>query len=165
MKECWRPAVGFEGLYEISDQGQVRGLRRGRILAQFPDEQGYLRVWLSRNGQASVHRVHRLVGEAFLGPRPTGMQTRHGPGGIRDNRVINLCYGTAIENAEDKDRDGVQIRGSNVGTAKLTDSVVLDCRTRRAAGATWRSLAEEFGVSRRTMFFAVSGRTWGHVHG
>ena len=158
--ERWLPVTGFD--YEVSDRGRVRNLR-GHILAQFPDKQGYLQVWLSRNGKATSRRVHRLVGEAFLGPLPPAMQTRHGPAGIRANGVADLRYGTPRENAEDKQRDGAQVRGSAVPTAKLSEDIVRHCRARRAAGVTWQSLADEFGVSRRAMFFAVSGRTWKHV--
>jgi hypothetical protein len=92
------------------------------------------------------------------------METRHGPAGKLDNSVANLSYGTRPQNAADKYRDGTQIMGSAIPVAKLTEDIVRECRARRAAGGvTWQALADEFGVSRRAMFFAVSGRTWKHV--
>jgi hypothetical protein len=161
--ERWLPVVGFEGLYEVSDLGRVRGLRRsgtaGRILAPAPLGR-YLAIKLCRDGVNKWHRVHRLVGEAFLGPLPPGQHTRHGPGGALDNRLANLSYGTPIENNHDQDRDGTRRIGSGHPNSKLTEAAVSECRLRHAAGERLTDLAAEYGVSDPTMGKAVRGRTW-----
>jgi hypothetical protein len=56
---------------------------------------GYLSVGLSRNSKQRAFYVHRLVAEAFLGPRPAGKETMHLNGDRTDNRVANLAYGRA----------------------------------------------------------------------
>lgn len=71
MKELWRPIFGFEGLYEISNWGQVKSLgndkyRKEKILKPRKTRYGYLQVNLSKDGKHYTMRVHRLVAEAFL---------------------------------------------------------------------------------------------------
>lgn len=178
--ERWLAVIGFEGLYEVSDWGRVRSLDRrsaarnkwnqfdrqthGRILTQRVGKRGYLLVRLWRNGKGSVFPVHRLVGEAFLGPLPVGLDTRHGPAGKLVNSVANLSYGTRAENEHDKTRDNTQPLGSARPGAKLTESIVRECRERYAAGSvSYAELAAEFGVTHLPMYKAINGLTWRHV--
>jgi hypothetical protein len=113
--EQWRPIAAYEGYFEVSSLGRVRSLPRvimrrngapqtirGRVLCQQPMSNGfYPKVDLSRDGVSRTRPVHRLVGEAFLGPRPLGLETRHLNGDGFDNRLENLCYGTHTENMQD----------------------------------------------------------------
>lgn len=117
-EEHWLPIVGYEGLYEVSNQGRVRSLdrkedsgrgssrpRRGQILKPRL-RSGYISVHLSRLGIAVDRTVHSLVMEAFSGPRPDGMQVRHGNGDRTDSRLSNLSYGTQSDNEQDKLQQG-----------------------------------------------------------
>ena len=75
MKEIWKPVEGYEGLYQISNLGRVKSLKRrtksgfyNRIMMLKPSEHtdGYLQVVLYKNGQRKTYKVHRLVANAFL---------------------------------------------------------------------------------------------------
>lgn len=77
--EIWRPVVGYEGLYEVSDQGRVRSLQSGkwrnrRILKLGKNPNGYLYVKLCKDGKGEGMRVHRVVAEAFI-PNPNHLAT------------------------------------------------------------------------------------------
>ena len=109
--EEWRPVVGFDG-YEVSDQGRVRswkwkqvrvltGRRHGRC--------GHVDVHISGPGGKSRPFVHRLVMEAFVGPKPPGLETRHLDGDPTNNRLSNLRYGTVSENQLDSVRHGTHV--------------------------------------------------------
>lgn len=177
--ERWRPVRGAEGSYEVSDQGRVRSVDRvvtysdgrqrfyrGQLLRPATEKRrGYLEVALSVGNQKKTRLVHRLVLEAFVELRPEGQHGRHGPGGIRDNRRVNLCWGSAVENAADKERDGTLLCGDSHRGARLTEAVVLECRRRYAAGETQTALASEYSVSVSSMSLAVRGITWSHLPG
>lgn len=113
----WRPVVGFEGLYEVSDTGLVRSVARewksGRdhrlirfqpeqIKAQRPDKDGYCTVKLRKNGKVFARvKVHHLVLQAFVGPRPDGLLGCHKDHSRNNNCFTNLYWGTAKDNSAD----------------------------------------------------------------
>lgn len=106
--EEWRPVVDWDGVYEVSDLGRVRRVRQGRgtrvtgePMKGSVDRHGYPCVALTDRGRYRFVKVHRLVGDAFLGPLPEGMETRHLNGDPSDARLVNLAYGTHSENMRD----------------------------------------------------------------
>ena len=118
QEELWLPVVGYEGYYEVSDMGRVRGRERadsigrplsGKNLAQNVTRRGYKTVCLCRDGIRSTKRVHRLVLEAFVGPCPEGMERLHWDDVPSNNHLSNLRYGTKLENAADKLRNHTQM--------------------------------------------------------
>lgn len=114
--EEWRPVVGWEGLYEVSDRGRVRSLTRkdahgktrvGRILSLNRGRDGRLIAHLYRgDGTRSARKAHALVLEAFVGPRPDGHEALHWDDDCANNAVSNLRWGTASENRYDLVRNG-----------------------------------------------------------
>jgi hypothetical protein len=175
--ERWVPVAGFEGAYEVSDLGRVRSLDRvivvpgrcgrpcekhirGRILKSAATGRGYLKVFL---GQGNGRYVHTLVAEAFHGQRPEGMEVCHGPGGMTDNRAVNLSWGTAEKNhGPDQVRDGTDLHGDRHHMAKLTWEQVDAIRSREWAARfpSQAALAREYGVCPQTISNILDGKTW-----
>lgn len=101
MIEEWRPIEGYEGLYEVSNTGQVRSLdryderncfREGRILKLYTRKGGYLFVQLHLNGKGKNYLVHRLVAIAFI-PNPDNLpEVNHLDEDKTNNRVENLEF-------------------------------------------------------------------------
>lgn len=107
-REEWRPVVGYEGMYEVSDQGRVRSLdrvdsigrlRRGRVLS--PSKGKYLRVRLGSGGQCADLSVHRLVLTAYIGVPPSADHVAmHLDDDPWNNNLSNLSWGTGSENVQ-----------------------------------------------------------------
>lgn len=95
----WRNIEGYEGLYQVSVDGEAKSLERispqghllkERIMKPGKNTKGYLIVALSKNGKGKMHQVHRLVAEAFI-PNPNNLpEVRHINEDKTDNRVENL---------------------------------------------------------------------------
>lgn len=106
--ERWLPITGFEGIYEVSNQGRVRSVERvikvfrgrghhirrvnERILRPSHGIEGRLRVTLHNDGIATHREVHDIVLEAFVGPRPPGARPRFANGHYNDCRAQNLSW-------------------------------------------------------------------------
>lgn len=99
--EEWREIAGHEGLYTVSSLGRVHSTRSGRYLKPGTAGRGYATVSLYRGDGIDTRTVHRLVAEAFLGPKPLRLDTCHNNGDLRDNRAANLRYATRNANMRD----------------------------------------------------------------
>lgn len=151
--ERWRPVAGYEGLYEVSDQGRVRGVERelisangqvrrwrARILAHDFDRHGYPRIGLHVGGRTKRFLVHHLVLHAFVGSKPDGMEVRHLNDVRSDNRLANLVYGTRSQNMFDAIRNGSHNRASRDRCCRghLFDSETTRIRVNKKNGRTFR---------------------------
>lgn len=104
MEEIWKDIEGFEGLYQVSNLGNVRSLnymRTGKIKNLSPrlHKDGYYQINnLSKNGSSKSFKVHRLVAQAFL-PNPNNLPCiDHINTDKTDNRVENLRWVSFHEN-------------------------------------------------------------------
>lgn len=169
----WRQIPGYEGLYEVSDAGEVKTVARVqtrsngtkltvRSIVRKPrrTSKGYLVVDLSAPGGCKTHTVHKLVALAFIGPRPEGMELRHLNGNPQDCRLCNLQYGTRLENAADRIAHGRQFRGEGSPMAKLTEAQVLAIRSANQPQAI---IAKAYGVSQKLISLVRRRVIWRHV--
>ena len=95
MTEIWKDINGYEGLYQVSNFGNVKSLhkyagRTDRILSPGKTKRGYLGVYLFKNGKGKSLYVHRLVAQAFI-PNPNDLsEVNHIDEDKHNNRVDNL---------------------------------------------------------------------------
>lgn len=151
--EEWRPIVGYESVYEVSNLGRVRrcdsnkkGRRRPDGILRPRSVKGYNAVSLSLNGFVKQFRVPQLVLTSFVGPVPQNAEARHWNGKKTDDRLSNLVWGTRSDNMGDASRHGT------AGTwmksrSKFTHEQVSLIRRRRSAGEKLISIANDFGTT------------------
>lgn len=126
VPETWRPVPGYEGLYQVSDQGRmwseprwidrrIRGwfFLTGRVLKPLFDPYGYPKYSLSKDGVQRQYKAHTLVLTAFVGPCPPGMEGCHDPDrNPTNNHLANLRWDTHGNNLRDKVRHGTDHHAS-----------------------------------------------------
>ena len=96
LPDQWRDIPGYEGLYQVNDDGQVRSIRRGKpkiMKPRFIKENNAMMVWIDNTkGKRGPIQISRLVMDTFIGPLPAGMCRWHKNGDVMDNRLCNLTY-------------------------------------------------------------------------
>ena len=104
--------------------------------------------------------IHALVAEAFLGPRPVGMQVAHNDGDHRNNAADNLRYATPRENNGDKRKHGTNRKGESHPGAKLNVDEIAGIRRALAMGFKQKDIAAAVGVTRSNISHIATGKTW-----
>lgn len=170
MNKEWRPVVGYEGLYEVSNAGQIKrvaggsGSKPGRILKN-QLKRGYHQIGLYLDGALKWHAVHKLVAEAFIELKKPGLQINHKDGNKLNNSPENLEWVTSAENhAHRRQYLGMSNKGKRNGRTILTASQVLEIRDIYDSGNhSWAKIAEPYGVHPTTIGAIVKRRNWKHI--
>ena len=161
--EEWRPVVGWERFYRVSNLGRLYSLHQtGRLVTGMRVGDGY-GVLKLRDGQRRGHKAtHCMVLEAFVGPRPSPeYEGCHNDGDPENCRLGNLRWDTAKANQADRIAHGTDCRGEKAAVAKLTDAVVRQIRlTPDISASEW---AKKLGVDKGTVKCARNGTTWKHL--
>lgn len=118
----WKEIKGYEGIYEVSDTGLIRNLRKdpksrtypGKILKPGKTTKGYLFVNLSVNGKVKNRMVHRLVAETFISNLKRLREINHIDGNKNNNHVENLQWCTRKENLKHAVDTGLRYSQCNI---------------------------------------------------
>ena len=94
----WRDIAGYDGVYQVSDQGQVRNTQTRKLMQPVKMKNGRLYVTLSSSGFQRKCTVHSLVAAAFLGDCLPSHEITHKDGDCLHNEASNLEYVTRLEN-------------------------------------------------------------------
>lgn len=166
----WRPVRGYEGRYEVSDEGQVRSLVTDRVLRPGLTSRGYPSVNLydgSSPKQPRSYTVHTLVCAAFIGPRISGLTVNHIDGDKTNNAVSNLELVTMSENIRHAIETGLnRVPDGRLHNGKLTEKNVRMIRrihrtpVRRG---TQTKLARRFGVDTKVIRDVIHGRSYREI--
>ena len=130
----YKAIKGYEGIYEVSELGQIRSVDRkveckdgiirkykGKELKPAMNKEGYLLAILSKNGICKTHKVHRLVAETFLPNIDNLPEVHHLNHDRKDNRVENLQWVTSAEQKDDhwREAQGTRLRVVGHGIDKI----------------------------------------------
>lgn len=160
MKEIWKPVEGYEGLYEVSNTGKVKSLKRtvksyndwdrtfnekiltlhsSKITKRHPKPMYHVELW--KDNKRQVKMIHRLVAETFI-PNPDGKpQVNHKDGNRMNNSVENLEWCTCSENSNHAYKTGLSkpkgckpIRGINKKTGAVVEYQSIEEAARELKG-------------------------------
>ena len=168
--EEWRDVVGYEGLYMVSNLGNVKSLpkrarhRNERTMKLSIGGGGYLYAHLRKNGKDAQKLVHRLVAEAFIENTEDKPQVNHIDGNRCNNNINNLEWVTCSENQLHAYRVLNRVRSTG-GTPrptkrKLTREQVIEIR---ASNESQSSLARMYGVGQHTIWCILKRKTYKEI--
>lgn len=162
----WIP--GYEGHYYINPTGEVYSLptkRRGWLkrLKAGLNSSGYMAVNLCKDGKAKLTPVHTCLLITFKGTRPENCVCRHLDGDRLNNRLENLCWGTAKENGEDMVSHGNSLRGTRHPFSKLTPFAVRVIHRLLERKMPMIDIAKIFNINSGTIHNISTGKAWNHI--
>lgn len=182
MIEIYKWVQGYEGLYKVSNLGNVktfnwRNAKKEAILKPATNKNGYLQVALQKDGKLKSFKVHRLVAQSFLLNLENKPQVNHKDCNKKNNRVDNLEWCTPKENTTHAIKMGVFVfqsseksinkyikRGELNGGALLTDAKVKEIRSKFIPRKyTRKMLASEYNVKESTIKDVLSYKSWKHI--
>ena len=172
--EVWKDIEGYEGIYQISNTGQVKSLARkcsGRysnreiIKKPFVEKDGYFTVGLYKDGKYRYCRVHRLVAIAFI-PNPNNYpEVNHIDENKQNNNVENLEWCTTRYNLTYGHRLDCA-RGERNHRHKLTADQVKEIRRVYKKGDLeygQSALGKKYGIAHGSIAAIVQGKSWKHI--
>lgn len=178
--EEWKDIEGYEGAYQVSRSGEVKGLPRRvyrrdgtkgamldeRVLKGAMNSSGYLTVTLSLNSKQKSSFIHRLVAEAFIENPNDFEQVNHKDRNKLNNHVENLEWVTPQENSahgnsleSDKERN----RGSSNPNSKLTEKCVIEIRRLRKKGIKIQEIADKFDIHNSSVSTICNNKSWKQI--
>lgn len=169
----WLDIKGYEGLYQISNDGKVKSLprqfgsifrKKSIILKPKTDRYNYQAVHLSKDNKKSWPTVHRLVAEAFI-PNPENKRmVNHKDGNKQNCCSDNLEWVTNDENVAHAVATGlVNNKGISNPKNKLSESDVVEIRKLRNNGYKCNEIAKMFNVNDRSISNITLRKSWVHI--
>jgi len=160
----WVPAYDAPKYFVSIDGRIVSFLNHIKVLK--PQMHGtYLGINIaSANGTRKTRYIHRLMLESWDRPASLKEQCRHLDGNKFNNRLDNLVWGSAKENAKDKELHGTVPFGEKNPMAVLTKDMVLRMRDIRLfSQKSYKEIGQYFNVSTMTAFRAITGQSWSNL--
>lgn len=169
----WRPVKGYEGVYEVSQDGQVKRCSSGNVIKPGVGKNGYLIVSLWMNNKGKTHYIHRLIAEHFI-PNPMIMSTvNHIDGDKTNNDLSNLewcsfsynnkhAYENGLKIVSDKVRKSARERAIQRNKSMVRGKPIkkLDkCGNLIKIYSSVKEAAESLGVHRCSIDRALKGKT------
>jgi tRNA nucleotidyltransferase/poly(A) polymerase len=174
IKEIWKDIENFEGLYQVSNLGNIKSLSREvpngkstmftkqKVLSPRNHSAGYYQICLCNNGENSYKYIHRLVAKAFI-PNPENKPTvNHKDGNKKNNYVGNLEWATYPENKIHAFETGISIptHGQQVWNSILKESDISTIKDLNKDGYNQREIADKYGVNKSVISRILSGDDW-----
>lgn len=178
-KEIWKDIEGYEGMYQVSNKGRVKSIKRtvkveghpqydhttipGKILSPQTNTNGYYHVCLFKNNKRKYKRISRLVAEHFI-PNPENKPEVNHINGIKtDNYADNLEWVTCRENINHAHKNGLTnpAKGKDLPQTKLTKNDVLQIRSIYDQGlVTQKEIRDAWELSASNVHKIVHRKSW-----
>ena len=167
MKELWKEISGFKK-YKISNKGRVYSKISKRVIRT------YIRTYkeketefavLYRNKKRLHPQLHRIIAMAFIDNPKNKREVNHIDGNSSNNNIENLEWVSSSENTLHSYCTGLQKRGENFYSAKLSEKEAIEIINAYRLGVFSQSvISKAYGVSKSTIKDLLAGRNWAHLN-
>lgn len=161
LSKIWKPLIGYEGVYEISEYGEVYSIAKRILRKSFVNKFGYPRITLRCKGAVKNIFVHRLVATTFICENPGGLDVNHKDGNKLNNHYSNLEWVTRQQNVRHSFDHGLQTnKGDSHPQRKLCSAQVIEIREKHKMGATRKELMVQYRLSESGIGHIIRRKNW-----
>ena len=163
--ETWKPVLGLEEFYEVSDLGNVRSFVRkgktqfgvreygGKVVKPFISSTGYPAINLTKKGYRKQYLLHRIVLETFIGQPSKGMEGCHNDGNKENCKLSNLRWDTRKNNHKDQKLHGTK---QKIGK-KINEEIALEIKE---LNEKLTIISKKYNLSRIQIWRIKTNRAW-----
>lgn len=162
----WKPVVGFDDFYIVTDEGNVISLRQGIVMSGRYSTSGYLSLTLCGHPGKKMQStgIHRIVAEAFHGSPPSRKHEVNHRNGIKtDNRAENLEWVSRSENQIHAVKIGLKPCGENTHMSKLTEKQAIEVLSLKGK-MSQQKIGELYGIQQTQVGRIHRGLRWKKLH-
>lgn len=165
MQEIWVAVKGYEGLYKISNYGDIKSVRRGLVLTPVMISGGYYQVTLYNKGRRKNYRIHRIVAEHFIPNVDNKPEVNHIDGDKSNDSVPNLEWVSSRENIIHAFDTGLRVsHGEHNNFHKLSNTDVLEVYDLAHSGLFKQSeIGAMYNVHKDTVSAIKRKKNWRHL--
>jgi hypothetical protein len=161
MEEIWKDVIGYEGIYQVSNLGNIKSVYVDKTLSPPINQYGYLYHGFRKNKKRNNILIHRVVAIAFLDNPNLKPCVNHKNGIKTDNRVENLEWVTYQENMNHSVFNNLCAKGEKIAQSKLTELQVSEIREKyKNQKMTYLNLASEYNVSFSLIGQIIKNNIW-----
>lgn len=174
--EIWKDIKGYEGLYQVSNRGNVKRINRivkskhgnkkmkDIVMKQEINKSNYMTIGLTKEGKRKHFNVSRLVAINFIENIYGKKEVNHINGNKHDNSSENLEWVTKRENMNHAKKNGLMRIGEKHGRSKLKDFDVLEIRELYLTGCySQRAIAKKYNVTQSAICSILNNKVWKHI--
>ena len=167
MQEIWKDVAGYEGLYQVSNLGNVKSLsynhtKKPKVLKNIKMSIGYESISLFKDKVSKVFYIHRLVANAFI-ENKNNLPTVNHIDGIKSNNIVsNLEWMSFSDNNKHAHLIGLNFakKGEEHPKSKLKKEDVIFIFN---SNLSLRVLAKKYNVSKTSIEYIKNGKNWSHL--
>ena len=163
--ETWKDIKGYEGLYKVSNLGNIKSIRRNLNMKFSVTKWGYYQTSLFKDKKHKSFYVARLVAEAFIENNLKEPQVNHIDGVKLNNKVENLEWVSQSENQKHAVKIGLKtLKGDYAPSRKLSEKDIPLIKNLLKEEKTHKEISILFNVSEPTIWKISKGRTWDYIN-
>lgn len=177
QNKIWIDIKNYEGIYKISNNGEIYSLLKNKNLKPGDNGKGYLFVHLFKEGIKKSFYIHRLVAFAFINNSENKKQVNHIDCDKSNNNVENLEWSTSFENMQHASKNGklyssdyqkkqtsLANRGEKSHLCKITEKEAMEIKIMIKEGVkTQKQISKEMNVTRSNISAIKRGKSWKHI--
>lgn len=163
--EIWKEVKDYEGMYEVSNLGNVRNFKTKHVLKSSLSKKGYPKVNLWKNKGYKTRPIHRLVAIAFIKNNLYKPQVNHIDGNKTNNRLDNLEWCTQEENMRHAVDMGLKVgmSGEDNGRCKITEKLAKKIIEDIKNGHRNIDIKNKYNVTKDIVSNIKSKKAWKHL--